>query len=136
MGIALFLSLIAHILGDFTFQNHQMALLKGKNSLICAVHVLIYSSLFLVLMSGLSEVSWPALVVIAGSHFIIDRYKIAGYWARFYGVGHAENILAPAFPGPPLDAPQPHMEDWLGILVDQSLHLVINTAALLLLWSV
>lgn len=135
MGIALIVSFIAHLLGDFTLQNHQMANLKSKNSLVCAVHVLIYSSLFLVLMGSFAEVSWPALLVIATTHYLIDRHKLADRWARIYGVGYQDNLLEPAFPGPLLDDPPEHMKDWLVVIVDQSFHLAINTAALLFLWD-
>ena len=63
--------LLAHIFGDFVLQSDWMAMNKNKKTLNCLVHVLVYTSVFLLLTS-----SWKALLVIGGTHFIIDRFPI------------------------------------------------------------
>lgn len=63
--------LLCHILGDFLFQSDWMAMNKSKRSIPCLVHVLIYTSVFL-----LFTTSWKALLVIGGVHFILDRFPI------------------------------------------------------------
>jgi len=44
---------------------------KSKKSLNCLVHVLIYTSCFLLLTT-----SWKALLFIGATHFILDRWHI------------------------------------------------------------
>ena len=61
--------LLVHLFGDFIGQSDWMALNKSKRSLPCLVHVLIYTSCFLLLTT-----SWKALLVIGATHFIIDRW--------------------------------------------------------------
>jgi len=63
--------LLAHLGGDFIFQSDWMALNKSKRTLPCLIHVLLYTSIFLFVTT-----SWKALVVIGGTHFIIDRFPI------------------------------------------------------------
>src|SRR5207249_410167 len=50
-------------------QNDWMALNKCKKTLPCLVHVLIYTSSFLILTR-----SWEALLFIGGTHFVFDRF--------------------------------------------------------------
>jgi len=61
--------LLVHILGDFVLQSDWMALNKSKRTIPCLVHVLIYTSCFLLLTT-----SWKALLVIGVTHFFIDRF--------------------------------------------------------------
>lgn len=61
--------LLAHIFGDYVLQSDYLAQNKNKQSIPCLVHVLIYTSIFL-----LFTTSWKALLVIGGTHFIIDRF--------------------------------------------------------------
>lgn len=63
--------LLAHIFGDYILQTSYQALNKSKNSWACLRHVITYTIPFLLLTT-----SWKALLVIAGTHFIIDRYPI------------------------------------------------------------
>jgi len=66
------LQLIIHGFGDYIIgQSDWMAMNKSKKTMPCLVHVLIYTSLFLFL-----TFSWKALLVIGGTHFIIDRFPI------------------------------------------------------------
>jgi hypothetical protein len=63
--------LLAHVFGDFILQSDWMALNKNKKTIPCLVHVILYTSVFLLLTT-----SWKALLVIGGTHFIIDRFPI------------------------------------------------------------
>lgn len=138
--------LIAHLLGDFFFQNQWMADGKVKSSRICAVHVLVYGLFFVALTR-----SPLALGVIVGTHFVIDRYRLAMRWMAFYGVA-CEGVLPRrlhrliadriavrsgtvaserwqiAHPLPA--APPGWLAGPLAIVVDNTAHLLINHVAL------
>src|SRR5699024_7872653 len=74
--------------------------------------------------------SWLALLVIGGTHAVIDRYRLAKYlvWARdkiaprghrgTSHVGTTGNDDAPVW-----------LATWLMIIADNTVHLVINVAA-------
>lgn len=64
-----YVAILIHILGDFFGQSDWMAMNKNKNNTAAAVHVLIYTSCFLLL-----TFSWKALLLIGLSHYIIDRH--------------------------------------------------------------
>ena len=61
--------LLVHLLGDYALQSDYMALNKSKRTIPCLVHVLIYTSCFLLLTT-----SWKALLVIGVTHFLLDRF--------------------------------------------------------------
>lgn len=67
---------ICHLVGDFWLQSDWMALNKPKPGwegfFACLVHVLIYTSVFFIVFNP----SWWALLLIGGSHFILDRWPI------------------------------------------------------------
>lgn len=65
------LFLLCHFVPDFWLQTDWMAMNKGKKSFNCLVHVLIYTSCFLILTT-----SWKALLFIGVTHFILDRWHI------------------------------------------------------------
>lgn len=62
---------LCHLVGDYWLQSDWQAINKGKKTLNCFVHVLIYTACFLFLTT-----SWKALLFIATTHFIIDRFPI------------------------------------------------------------
>ncbi len=118
--------LVAHLVGDFMLQNDWMARNKFHNSLACGVHVIVYSLPFLLITQN------PlTLLVIVGSHFIIDRWRIVRQliWVR--------NVL---FPGSrPWDECSetgfsPGLSDqmarFLYIVFDATLHILINGVAI------
>ena len=140
--------LIAHLIGDYVLQNHWMAANKTARTWPAVVHVLLYGLPFLVIGA-----SWPAWAVIVGTHFVIDRFRLARLWARFWGVGTAgwlpEQVshYRPDSSGPEpwflensykplsesLPAAPPWLAGWLVILVDNTAHLTINALAIWLL---
>ena len=114
--------LIAHLIGDYCLQNHWMATKKTDRWWPALLHALFYGLPFLFLIS-----SWQQWAVIVGTHLIIDRLRLAGYWVRFWGVGHPGWMARWAGP---IDPPPPFLGVWLLIIVDNTLHLLINHLAL------
>lgn len=100
---------------------------QGKTSkyLPAVLHALAYSIPFLIFGA-----SWQALAIIAGTHFVIDRWRLAKY------VVFVKNQLAPAAERPkevgvtgyPEDTP-PWLAVWLMIWADNAVHLLINMLA-------
>lgn len=76
--------LVAHLVGDYVLQSDWMAGEKTKKSVAALAHTIVYTLAFLLL-----TLSWKALLVIAGTHFVIDRWRLARY------VVWAKNFLAP-----------------------------------------
>lgn len=120
--------LIAHLVGDYVLQNHLMATRKTSSWLWAAVHALFYGLPFLLLVSA----PWQ-WVVIVGTHAVIDRYRVAAWWVRFWGIGcagwlpiylhrwlhrEAEDLV--------VDPAPPFLAVWLLIIADNTLHLLIN----------
>lgn len=124
--------LISHLLGDYVFQNHWMATNKVRAWFPAIVHAAVYSLIFLLWL----QPSWQAMAVIFGTHAIIDRYRLAGYWVRFYGIGCEscfQRYNREMMGWPPTKPAPPFLAVWLLIIVDNTFHLVINHAALRLL---
>ncbi len=119
---------LAHAVGDYILQSDWMANEKTKKSVAAAAHALTYTLPFLFLTQNPA-----ALTVIAGTHFVIDRWRLA----RF--VVYAKNFLAPrsywypwadcAGTGYHKDRP-PFLAVWLLIIADNIMHVAINGAAL------
>lgn len=117
--------ILAHLVGDYLLQSHYQAVEKVKHWLPAITHGLTYT-----LPYGLVTPSWRALVVIAGTHIVIDRFRLARY------VVWLKNLPAPKAYRAPLSSPTGYPEDtpawlavWLLIIADNTLHLLINTAA-------
>ncbi len=115
--------LLAHAVGDYVIQSHWMASEKVRRHLPAMLHALSYGLPFLLLSRA------PiALAVVVGTHFVIDRWRLA----RF--VVWAKNQLAPE--RPPLTATgygedvPPWLAVWLLIVADNVMHVLINASAL------
>lgn len=115
--------LLAHLVGDYVLQSHRMALRKTSESKWALIHALFYGLPFLLLVSG----PWQWLVIVL-THAVIDRFKLADRWCRFYGVGHP-GLWWSAKNGE-FSAPPPFLGVWLTIIVDNTAHLAINHFAL------
>lgn len=116
--------LLAHLVGDYLFQSHWMASQKTSHWWPAVVHGLTYTLPYVLVTQSL-----PALAVIAVTHVVIDRYRLARH------VVWLKNQLAPGIwrpshtaTGYAEDVP-PWLAVWLLILADNTLHLVINAAA-------
>jgi hypothetical protein len=146
--------LILHLIGDYLTQSDWMAQNKTNRSWPAFCHAAVYSAPFLLLTTHI-----PALLSIFGTHFLIDRFRLARY------VVWAKNLLAPRWmwfcdspesihdPTDPCDRCDycrkvrtlpwasctatgypPDRSSWLAvwllIIADNTLHLAINYAAL------
>ena len=118
--------LLLHLIGDYVTQTDWMARHKVNTTFAALCHAIVYSLPFLLLSPSLAAIS-----AIALSHFLIDRYRLARYvvfgknkltdwqlkWADCRATGFPASVPASqAF--------------WLMILVDNTMHLSINYAAL------
>ena len=122
------IQLILHLFGDYVTQSDWMAQNKTKRSFPAACHALVYSLPFLIL-----QPSWTAFAVILGTHFLIDRFRLARY------VVYAKNLMSPASTWHPWsdcsgtgyhkDSPA-WLSVWLLIAADNTIHLLINFLAL------
>lgn len=120
--------LVCHAIGDYLVQSHWMATEKVKRWWPALVHAVSYGLVFLVLRPSL-----PALVVIIVTHAVIDRYRLARWvvWAKnsaFCPAGYRHEFNPPGKPFPD-DCP-PWLGTWLVIIADNTIHVLINTAAL------
>lgn len=115
--------IILHLVGDYIVQSDWMAQRKLRCFPVALVHGVTYAIPFLLIGSPL------AVVIIALSHAVIDRYRLAKYlvWAR--------NQLAPRRYRRPwgecsetgFHQSKPiWMATWLAIIADNTLHLIIN----------
>jgi hypothetical protein len=112
--------LVAHAVGDYLLQSHWMATEKTKQHAAAAIHAVAYSLPFLMITQ-----SWPALAVITGTHFLIDRFRLARFvvWAKngmrgpVTATGYADDV--PAW-----------LSVWLLIAADNILHVICNALAI------
>lgn len=113
--------LLAHAIGDYILQSHWMATEKTKRSTAAAVHAITYGLPFLLLTT-----SATAIIVIVGTHFVIDRWRLARFvcWAKNWP--WQSPITATGYP-PETPA---WLSVWLLIIADNILHITINGAAL------
>lgn len=105
--------LLAHLVGDYILQPNQIAQLKLTKWWAAAIHGVLYTLPFLLVTQ-----SWLALSVICVTHVVIDRFRLAKYIGRmknwsFKGDGYPEQT-------------PDYMRVWLMIIVDNTIHLVIN----------
>lgn len=136
--------LLAHAVGDYVLQSDWMATQKTRRSFVAVVHALTYGLPFLFL-----EPSLAAFLVIVGTHFVIDRWRLARYlcwfknnfapWgftnpregdeARSFRCLHNRPFAECAATGYSPDLPI-WLTAWLLIIVDNIMHVVINALAL------
>ncbi len=127
--------LVAHAVGDYILQSHWMATEKTRQSFAAAMHAIAYTLPFLLITN-----SAAALAVICGSHFLIDRFRLARYvvWLKNgpldieeYGsiaddVTSWKPVTATGYPD---DVP-PWLAVWLLIIADNIIHVICNAAAI------
>ena len=119
--------LVAHAVGDYVLQSDWMASEKVKRSVAALAHVATYFLPFLLLTR-----SPAALAFIVGTHFVIDRWRLARY------VCWAKNWLSPEgydswryCDATGYDPTKPvWLSFWLLIIADNVMHVLCNAAAL------
>lgn len=118
--------LVAHAVGDYVLQSEWMATEKTKRSLAALVHCIVYTLPFLFLTQN------PyTLAVIAGTHFVIDRWHLARYvaWVKnrpWPGSAPWSECRETGF-NP--ETPR-WLSGWLVIVIDNVMHIVTNGLAL------
>lgn len=117
--------LLAHLCGDYLLQNHWMAVQKTSRWWPALVHGAVYTLPFLLITQ-----SPLALLVIGGTHAVIDRYRLAKYfvWARDKVAPRGHRGTAMVGTTGNDDAPV-WLSTWLMIVADNTLHILINVAA-------
>lgn len=118
--------LLAHLVGDYLIQSHWMATEKTRRWWPAIAHGLSYTIPYLFVTRSVI-----ALLVIAGTHIVIDRYRLARHVVWFknqiapevFRPGHTPTGYPPGTPA--------WLTVWLMILADNTIHLLINTAAVI-----
>ena len=115
---------LAHMVGDYVIQSDWMASEKTKRWWPAVAHGVSYGLPFVLVTQSIA-----ALVVIVGTHIVIDHYRLARHVVWF------KNQLAPkAFrPGHTatgMGAGKPDwMAVWLLIIADNVIHMLFNVWA-------
>ena len=109
--------ILAHLVGDYILQTHWMAVNKVNKLYVAIIHAFTYTLPFLLIIQEIVP-----LLIIFGTHVVIDRYRVAMYITRiknwcFTGNGYPEST--PVW-----------LSTWLVIILDNTLHLLINYYAL------
>jgi hypothetical protein len=126
--------LILHLIGDYVLQTEQMAVRKLHSWRWAIVHALVYSAPFFIYL-GIINGNWTqgltAWLVIFGTHAVIDRMAIAATLCRIKNLAwFGEGVPAKdENTGYGIDTP-PYIRFWLVVIVDNTLHLIINHVAL------
>lgn len=120
--------ILAHLAGDYLLQNDWMAKNKTSRWLPALVHGAVYTLPYILVTQ-----SPLALLVIGGTHVVIDRFRLAKHfiWAvNQIGPRSGRYSWSEAKANGGYSADKPvWMSTWLMIVVDNSIHLLINTAA-------
>lgn len=110
--------LLAHLVGDYVLQSHWMAVNKVKSWFAASIHGTCYTFPFLLITQDVF-----ALAVICGTHIVIDRLSVAKYISQLKNFHFSGN-------GYPEETPI-WLSTWLVIILDNTIHLLINHFALL-----
>ena len=118
--------IVAHLVGDYILQSDWMVKEKGSSTLAAIFHVLFYTLPFLFITQ-----EPVALAIIAGTHFVIDRWRLARLliWAKNRPWPGSLPWAECRKTGYPPDLPV-WMSTWLMIVVDNIMHILINGAAI------
>lgn len=107
-------AIVGHLVGDYLLQNDFLALNKKSNSVVCAIHCLIWT--WCVLLLGIpGKIPYePWVAEVAGllfiTHYIQDRTNIVLWWMGF--IGQEKFATGPCSP-------------WSIIVVDNVWHIVV-----------
>lgn len=111
--------LLAHLVGDYIFQNDWMALGKYRSKWIALFHGIFYTIPFVFLTNDM-----VSLFIIGFTHSIIDHWKISDF------VGQIKNWNFKTHNGFSTERPI-WLTVWIGIITDNTIHLFINHVALM-----
>jgi hypothetical protein len=100
--------LIGHLIGDYLFQTSWMASNKAKQWIPLLVHSVVYTIIVTtVVYLGYGLLPFLAIILILGSHIILDRRTFVQWWVK--NVMNSNDKEA----------------GWLMIMADQIFHLII-----------
>ena len=126
--------IVAHMVGDYILQSHWMATEKTKNHIAAWIHAICYTLPFLLITHSLK-----ALWIIAFTHYLIDRYRLARFvvWLKNWPIARWEEGPIAEYPiWKPLTATG-YQDDvpawlsvWLLIITDNTLHVICNGLAI------
>ena len=122
--VKLYVSLLLHLIGDYILQTEYMAQNKTKSNWVALIHAITYSLPFPFICPSKY---WLIIVV---SHYFIDRYRLPVYLIRLknmvkWKIPSGENYgFNPNTP--------PWLSTWLMIIIDNTIHLIINSIAIYL----
>ena len=119
MEKALLLGLIAHLIGDYILQNDWIANEKTKRTIPALIHICLYGIPFYFLV-GFSY----SLLFIIGTHFFIDRFRLATYWIKLINWNFKSKNFGFA------DDKPMWMSVWLMIIYDNTFHIIFNSSAI------
>lgn len=119
--------LLAHLVGDYLLQSHWEASEKTNEFLPGVTHAAKYTLAFVPLTRNPK-----ALAIIGGTHFILDRYRLAKHvnWARNQMVPKKHRFKFDlSNMGSPKEVPQ-GLAMALMFITDNTMHMLINHYAL------
>lgn len=126
----MYIQLLCHLAGDYLLQSHDMATKKTNQSKWAFYHCAMYTVPFLFI----TQTFWQ-LFLIASTHFLIDRYRLARYlviWKNIY-LGDVMQVVSKQWwnelyntPTGYPDGTPAFLSVWLLIIADNTLHLIIN----------
>jgi hypothetical protein len=147
--------IVAHLVGDYILQSDWMATEKTKRSLAAFAHVLAYAIPFLFFRPSVA-----AMLFIIGTHFVIDRWRLARYvvWAKNFLGPWSRVVAAPTPNTAELSGPGGYFNEykivrwnpswrecaatgyppgrpdwltvWLLIIADNTMHIICNGIAI------
>ncbi|MDZ7360606.1 MAG: DUF3307 domain-containing protein [candidate division KSB1 bacterium] len=109
--------LICHLVGDYVLQTNWMVRHKHEKISVAVVHALTYLLPFVLITR-----SAPALAIIFVTHTLIDHFRLARHLIRLRNWCWTDN-------GFPEETPS-HIAQAVSIVVDNTLHLLINFLAI------
>lgn len=119
--------ILAHLVGDYILQSQWMADHKTKRLSAAAFHATAYMVPF-----GFLSPSLDAWLVMAITHALIDRYRLARYvvWAKNWIGSSSDTPINRSWAecsatGYPPTVPT-WLSTWLLIIADNILHILIN----------
>lgn len=102
--------LLAHLIGDYIFQDDFQARYKVSNTAVCALHCTLYSVAFIVVLQPFYSMPWWFYLAVAALHFPVDRFRLARHLMAYNGQeDFATKQLSP----------------WSIVVVDNTIHLAV-----------
>lgn len=115
---------LAHMVGDYVIQSDWMASEKTKRWWPAVAHGVSYGLPFVLVTQSVA-----ALLVIVGTHIVIDHYRLARHVVWFKNQ-LAPKAFRPAHTATGMGASKPDwMAVWLLIIADNVIHMLFNVWA-------